>query len=125
MSRWTIPARCALARPSRICFGDFDDAVDAQAPSRDDVGERLAVDVRHGDVRAALVLTDLVHGDDVRVVEPRGRLRLAFEAGERIGVRRHLVGEKLERRFPVELAVLGEIDLTHSALAELAQDPVL
>ena len=45
-----------------------------------DLAQRLAVDVLHGDVRQAAVLVDVEDGDDVRVTERAGRLRLAREA---------------------------------------------
>ena len=49
--------------------------------------QRAALDVLHRDVRRAVVLEVVVHGDDVRVAERAGDARLAQEAlGER-GVR--------------------------------------
>ncbi len=42
--------------------------------------ELAALDVLHRDVPDALVLAEIVDRDDVRVIEPPGRLRLAAKA---------------------------------------------
>ncbi len=51
-----------------------------------DVGERAAVDVLHGDVVGRRVLAPVEDVDDVRVVEVGGGLRLAAEALDEVGI---------------------------------------
>ena len=78
--------------------------------------------------RAVVGLAILVDGDDIRMVEPSGRLRLALEA------RDHLVGfaafqllalECLDGDPAVDDRVAPFIDDAHGTLAEFAQDVVL
>ena len=52
-------------------------------PSTDHLAKRFALDVLHGDKRLALVLTNVVDGDDVRVLEPTGGASLSQEARTR------------------------------------------
>ena len=95
--------------------------------------ERLAFDVRHGEPeplpapaafggpgshRAAVQ-----HGEDVRVLQPRGREDLSLEplGAERRG---ELGVQHLERDRPVVLEVPGQEDRGHPAPAQLALDRV-
>ena len=82
----------------------------------------LAVDQLHGQEVEVSVFLDRVHGDDVGVTERGDRPCLAPEALETPGVVRHLGSEDLERHPPAELAVLGDVNLTHATLAELLDD---
>src|SRR5205085_9339680 len=67
------PARRLRRQPPRL--------VGREPPTvRQQLGEGLAVDVFHDDVRAAVVLTGVVDADDVRVGQPRGEPGLAHEA---------------------------------------------
>ena len=52
-------------------------------------------------------------------------LRLALEAGEPLGVLRHLGGQHLEGHLAPELRVGGAVDLAHAARAERGGDPVV
>ena len=60
------------------------------------VMQRSAVDELGDQVLSALELAYVVHGQDVRMVQRRGRLRLALEAPSR-GCISELVGEELDR----------------------------
>src|SRR5262245_33192150 len=59
------------------------------------------------------------------MIQRRDCLRLALEAGQPTGVGSHGGGEDLESHRPSELRVLCEVDLTHAALADLADDTVV
>ena len=63
-----------------------------ERPVVDAVLQRLAVEELHRDERLALGLADVVDRADVRVVERRGRARLALEALERAGSRANSSG---------------------------------
>ena len=58
------------------------------------------------------------------MVEAGGALRLAPEALDELLVRSVPLVEKLQRNTASELLVLGQIDVGHSARAELAPDHV-
>ena len=74
---------------------------------------------------AAIGLGHLVDHRDVRVVESRGGARLAEEAVTRLGVRVHLPTDRLEGHPSLEAEVVGEVDVSHAALAEALEDPVV
>ena len=77
--------------------------------------QRAALDVLHRDVRRAVVLEVVVHGDDVRVAQRAGDARLAQEA-----LRERRVGgveraELLQRDEAVQVGLAREVDDRHAA----------
>ena len=83
------------------------------------------VEQLHGHERLPCLEPELVHRDDVRVVEEGGGLRLPLEP-----LAHHLVGveagrDALDRDGAVQDRVVGAEHLAHGALAELADDLVL
>ena len=76
----------------------------------------------HGHEEAAGVLAEVVHHHDVRMAEPRGRLRLAVEALPTLLVSR---GDDFQRHVAVEDRSVGAEDFTHGALTDALDDPVL
>src|SRR6266550_1709707 len=115
-------------------FGDLGDdvadLVEAQRPSlREDLFEVLSLDVLHGDeVRAArLVLTDVMNGDDRRMIENARGLRLANETlleFMRLVVVPAHGADGLQRDQTADQWVLRKVNYAHRALAELADDLV-
>ncbi len=108
--------------------GDRSRFGDGKAPVRlvsEELGERRAVVIGHGDEAQALVLSDLIDGADVRMVQGRGGLGLATEAGLVLGSHGALVMEKLERHLAAQLHVLGQIDDAHAPAAERPDQPVV
>ena len=86
--------------------------------------QRAALDVLHRDVRRAVVLEVVVHGDDVRMAQRAGHARLAQEA---LGERR--VGgvegaQLLERDEAVQVGLARQVHERHAAAPQLAQDLV-
>src|SRR5205823_12743302 len=63
---------------------DADEQIDDLAPvarfSVSPLAQRAAVDPLGDDVRAAFELADVVNGEDMRVIERRGRLRFELKA---------------------------------------------
>ena len=70
----------------------------------------------------ALVLADLVDGDDVRMVERRGGARLLREAQIVLRTLVETLGEQLDRDDAAEAGVARPVEPAHAAGAELAQD---
>ena len=77
-------------------------------PPPNELVQRLARNVLHGDVRPAILISDIVDGDDVRVAQPAGGARLAGEPFARVLVfeisPKHLDGDE-----PVDRRVEGEV----------------
>ena len=89
------------------------------------VGHRAAREVLHDHERAAVVLADVVDGDDVAALrQPRAGARLAQEAAVGALVLGVAGGEDLDRDEAAEQLVLGSPDGRHSPVGDVAHDPV-
>ncbi len=93
--------------------------------AREVVAEVPPLDVFEDHVSLAVVLAELVDVDDVRVVQFRDGLGLGLEPLQGGGVGRELVAEQLQRDFPLERELAGEVDLPHAAGAEPAEELVV
>ena len=71
------------------------------------------------------VLAGAVTADDVGVVEQLAALVLAVEAIDVALVAGEAVGEHLERHLLAQLLMIGQVDRSHAALAESAQNAEL
>ena len=87
--------------------------------------QRHAVQKLHGDERLAVLLADFVDGADVGMVQGGGSLGFTLEALQCLGVSGHFVGQELQRNETAEVGVLGLVDHTHAAAAELLDDAVV
>jgi hypothetical protein len=104
---------------------DLDQPAQRQPARLDEPGQRLPLDQLHGQEVQPLVLFDRIDGDDARVVERRDRARLALEPLQVLQLRGARRGEDLERDLALEETVLGTVDVTHAAGAELLQESVV
>ena len=68
---------------------------------------------------------DVVNRADVDVIDRRGRARLLKEASLRVGVAHELRREELERHEAAKPEVLGLVDHTHPASADLGDDAIV
>jgi hypothetical protein len=93
----------------------------SSGPSLDALAQRLALDEVHGQVALSLGATDVVHGDDARVLQAGRGARLDEEALDLLGIRR---AHDLERDPPAQPLVLGDVHDPHAAARELALDAV-
>ena len=86
--------------------------------------EADAVDELHDEHRLTAFLEHVVEADDVRVLQPCERRRLALEPLPQLGIVRDPGVEDLERHVPAEALVAGAPHDAHSTLAELIDQPV-
>src|SRR5258706_316529 len=91
---------------------------------RETVAQRLPLKQLRDDVGRAVVVPDVVDGDDVGVAEERGGLGLVFEAEQAILVGRHVGEENLDGDLAGQAKVPGFVDLAHSPLARQGSDPL-
>ena len=99
--------------------GDLGGALGQQRPFlSDDVAQRPALDVLHDDVVRAVVRAGVVHADDVRMVQRRGRLCFAAEARDEVRVAGELDQQRLDRDRAAEHTVPAEVYLGHAARTE-------
>src|ERR1700730_12987184 len=97
---------------------DLESVANEERPGPEELAQGLALDELHGDPRSARRGPDFVHGDDRRMVERRGRLRLFFETTQPRRVRADIPGEHLDGNVASEPRVAGAVDLAHAAGAE-------
>ena len=80
--------------------------------------ERPAADELHREEDLVVDHADVVDGDDVRVREPRHRLRLAQQARARRVLHALPRLEQLERDLAIELRIVRAVDHAHPAGAD-------
>ena len=125
MSRWTMPSAWAASSASAISMASDRIMLGFQRPAGDAMLQRHALQKLHGDEGFAVLVVDFVDGADVGMVQGGGGLGFALEAAECLRVFGHVVGQELEGDKAAELHVLGLVDHTHPAAAELLDDAVV
>jgi hypothetical protein len=111
------------------CFGNLDrqrqKSFGIQWPPRHAMCQRHPVQKLHGNERPALIRCDFIYGADVGVVQGRRGARLSAKAFERERVLCNILRQELQRDKATEFCVLGLVDHTHPATAELLDDAVV
>ena len=109
-----------LADDRRRLFGR-----EATARSNALIQRRPVEVLEHHEARAVRELAQVEHLDDVLRSDAPGRLRLALEAQEGVGLFGDLRVEQLDGDTPVDPRVLRLVDRAHRALTKEADDAVL
>ena len=102
-----------LERPRRV-----------EPAARDELAERLATNQLHRDEADAVRFADFVNDADVRVLEPRGRLRFLQKAPLLVGVRDDVRRQHLQRDLTIQRRVERLVHDPHATPPELRQDPI-
>ena len=104
-------------------LADGDGALRRQAPGGvEDLAQVGAVDPLHDQVEAAVLVADVIDGDDVGVVDGGRELRLAQEAFTVFGLGGDLVLDHLQRDVAVERPLARLVDDTHASGARDLDD---
>ena len=116
-----------MGRVERV--GDFDcqreQRVQFHRPPGDQILQRHALQIFHGDKRLAVFLADVVDGADVGMIQRRSRLRFALEAAERLGISSDFVGQELEGDKTAQPRVFGFVDHTHPTATQFPDNAVV
>src|SRR5262249_47994438 len=115
---------CCIERVGNLdgnCKKDFG----FQGTSSDLVLQRDAIQKLHGDECLPVLVVNFVDSADVGVVESGSCPSLTSEAFQCLRVLRYIVRQKLECNEAMQAGVLGLVDHTHSAAADLLDDPVM
>jgi hypothetical protein len=114
----------SMRRGERV--GDLDPVLDrfiqTEAASGYDAVECPARHELHGDEVDALVLPNVMDGDDPWVIERGGGLRFLHKAETAIAVSYFVGGKKLDGDEAIEVCVARFVDDTHAAFADLLKD---
>ena len=100
--------------------GELEEPLHGERAGGEQLAERLALDELHRDVGQRARGADLIDRDDVRMVERRHRARFLLESPDAIRLGGQRLGQDLQRHVPVEPSIVGAIDLTHPAGAQVA-----
>ena len=107
-------APAVLAAPPLPLPGDLVDLAD-------DLGQREAIDLSHGEPQAPVgQLALVVQGDDAGVLEAAGEARLAQEALALVRALRHLPAHDLHGERALQVGVPDPLDHPHRAAADAA-----
>ena len=98
--------------------------VERDRAARDTLRQVVALDQFHHEGMCATGFLKAVDRRDVRMIQRREGLRLAFEPRHAIGVRGEHVRQDLDRDLAAECRVRRTVDLTHSAFADRRGDVV-
>ena len=94
-------------------------------PTRDPVGQRLALDQFEDQGAHARTLFNAVDCRNVGVIERCQRPGFSFEAGQSIGIAGERVGQHLDGDVASEARVAGAVDLSHATRAEDREELVV
>ena len=90
-----------------------------QRPGRDNLGQRLPLDVLHRDERLAPVFADIEDEDDVRMAQARRRSRLSGESLAELLV---VPQQQLDRDVSIEPRIPRAVQDAHTALPDATED---
>ena len=126
-SRCTSPFSCAAASPRPAAMNTFRISCQLRVRRLQPVGDGVPVDELHRDEHLLVERADVEHDDDVRVRQPRDRLRLAQRPLPPLVARDAGAGldpQQLDRDLAIQLGIVGRIDLAHPAATDEAEHDV-
>ena len=87
--------------------------------------QSLSFQILHHDVGLTLMLTHIMDGADVGMVQRRGGPGFTLESFQCLAVLRQLVRKELQGHMPAQASVFGFVNDTHSSATELLYDFVM
>ena len=102
------PRLVGLREPVGDRGGNLQRAPQRHRPRLQHLSQRLAFDELHADVGLRLGLTEIVDGDDGRMIERGGRARFQLEPPQALGVIRQFRRQELQRDVTIELGVVRD-----------------
>ena len=95
-----------------------------QRPAREQLAQRPPFQQLADDVGNAFVGADVVHRQDVWMVEAARGLRLVLEPPQPLGVADEAGGQHFDRHVPAQPRVARAVDFAHAPRAETGDDLV-
>ena len=122
MSRWTMPSLCANWSASQICGTIASACSGVSRPALLDLPQVPAIHVFHHQVVQRARLPEIMHRDDVRMVQARQGAGFAVEPLGKARVAGRGRRQDLQRHQPVQAGLARLIDGAHAALADELKD---
>jgi hypothetical protein len=119
------PVRVRRFECIRQLDAKFKNLCRGQRTARDQAVERHPFQELHRDEVPPVMLSDVVHHADVRMIDRRGGQSLALEPFDCAGIVRQLFREELQCDDAAQPGVLGLVDLSHAPRAQLLHDAVM
>ncbi len=94
-------------------------------PGTDAVLQGHAIEKLHGDEGLTVLVTDVVDGADVGMIQGGSRLGFALKACQSLRVPRNIFWEKFQRDEAVQASVFCFVNDSHATTAELVDDAVV
>ena len=94
---------------------------DRQRTSRQPGRERFPLEMFHHEVVDLSLVTDIVQGADIRVIQRSDRTRLPLEPLPCTGIDRGLLKQDLDRDDAIEASISGPVDFSHSARSDASR----
>ena len=98
---------------------------EGKAAARNDQGECPSIQILHRHEERAVVAFDGVDGDDIGMIQCGDDLRFTLEAFEPSWIAGDFAGEELQSHLTFEAAILREVDIAHSAMAQRLCDAIV
>ena len=121
-----VPMHDAVFVAGRETTGDLDGIVSGlagrQRPPAHPFPERLAFEEFGDDVRPRALDADVMHGQDVRMIQAAGGSRFLLEPAAPIRIRRERRREDFECDVALQLMIAGPVHFTHAPGAERAEN---
>src|SRR5215831_746938 len=129
IGRFDVPMNypCFMRRVQGV--GDLDgkreDHIRLHRTITDAVLQRHAIEILHGNEGLPVLLSDLVDGADMGVVQCGGSLSFSLEAAESLWVLGDIVGQELQSDSATKVGVLRFVNDTHSPATQFLYDAVM
>src|SRR5580704_1085472 len=104
--------------------GQGENSLVIQGLAGDEMFQGDAIEVLHGDERLVFVLSDVVNGADIGMVESGGGTSFAPETFQRLRVLGYVIGKKLKRNETAQFGVLSLVNHPHTAATKLFEDAI-
>ncbi len=102
----------------------FDDLIKRQGLIMSIMVKRFSLNMLHDEVWAAVEFADVMNSDNIGMVKLGYRLRFSIEAVFYIFLWCQMYGQEFYCHSAVQTGVICKINLTHSAHADLSDDPI-
>ena len=113
-----MPRSCACSRPARIWRAISTARSGSHRAVIEEIGERLALDVLHHQVRRAFVDAEVDERHAVGMVQPRRRARLALEAIDDARLVRQDGVQELDDDRAADADALALVDDAHATFGQ-------
>ena len=125
-----MPLSCAAAKPAGELHRVLDRLADgsravasgaALVAGRKPFAQRLALEQLRDDERRAVVLADVVDGQNVRMVQRGGGARLLLEASQTLGIPGERGRQHFDGHVAAQAGIAHTIDFAHPARPEQSE----